>query len=240
MVEKLLVENKNIVVPGEVLAEGMNFLPGKRAFREKEKICASILGLVNINGRVISVIPLSGAYMPNKDDVVIGQIEDVGFSGWHVNIFCPYPADLNVAEATRKYLDTNKTELTRFLDIGEYIFAKVIKVSSSKFVILTMKDRPYRKLKEGTIIKICSTKIPRLIGKKGSMVNMLKQSSGCEILIGQNGLVWISGDPEKEQMVVRAISKIEEEAHREGLTDRIKTMLGGENGKKRTARETNS
>ena len=46
--------------------------------------------------------------------------------------------------------------------------------------------------------------------------------------------------PEKEQMVVKAISKIEEEAHREGLTDRIKKMLGGKDGKERTARKTDS
>lgn len=235
MEEKLFVENKDIVVPGEVLAQGMNFLPGKKAFRDKEKIYSSILGLVNVNGRVINVIPLSGAYMPNPDDVVIGQIKDIGFSGWHVDIFCPYSADLNIGEVTRGYIDTNKVDLTKYLDIGDYIFAKVIKVSTSKYVKLTMKDRPYRKLKEGTIARVSSTKIPRLIGKKGSMVSILKNASGCEILIGQNGLIWIGGEPEKEEMIVRAISKIEEEAHKEGLTDRIKEMLGDKNGEKGTA-----
>lgn len=231
MVEKLYVNNKDVVVPGEVLAKGMNFLPGKRAFRENDEICSSMLGLARIDGRVIKVIPLSGAYMPSKNDAVIGEIKDISFAGWHVDISCPYSADLNVAEATRKYIDLDKTDLTKILDIGEYIFAKVIKVNRAKYVKLTTKNRPYRKLNGGTIVKVSSTKIPRLIGKKGSMVNMLKDNSGCEILIGQNGLVWIKGKPENEQLVVKAIERIEKEAHKEGLTDRIKKMLSKENGK---------
>lgn len=230
MVEKSLTKDKTVVIPGETLAEGMNYLPGKNAFREGEKICSSILGLLQTNGRIINVIPLSGAYTPKKEDVVIGKITDVSNVGWHVDIDCAYLADLNVREASRRYIEA---PLTKFLNIGEYIFGKIIDISETNYVKLTMKDIPYKKLNEGTILKIASTKIPRVIGKKGSMVNMLKQVSNCEILIGQNGLIWISGDPEKERLVVKAIKKIEEEAHKEGLTDRINKLLKEENGKKR-------
>lgn len=230
MVEKILVKNKSVVVPGEVLTEGMDFLPGKNAFRDGENICSSVLGLSNTSGRVISIIPLSGAYTPKKNDVVIGKITDVSHVGWHVDIDCAYLADLNVREASRRYIDP---PLTKFLGIGEYIFAKIIDISETNYVKLTLKDRQYKRLKEGTILKIASTKIPRVIGKKGSMVNMLKDATNCEILIGQNGLIWIQGDPKKERIVVKAIKKIEEEAHKEGLTDRIKEMLEKENGKER-------
>ena len=240
MVEKVFVKDKDIVVPGEVLAKGMDFLPGGKAFRDKEHLCSSVLGLVSIKGRVIKVIPLSGAYIPKKNDVVIGKVKDISFGGWQVDIYSPYSADLGIGEATRDYIDLRKVDLTKYLDINDYIFAKIINVSESKYVKLTIKDRPYKKLREGTIIEVAPTKIPRVIGKQGSMVTMLKEATGCEILIGQNGLIWIQGDPEKEELVVKAIKKIEDEAHKEGLTDRIKEMLDKENGKKRTTRKTNN
>ena len=57
------------------------------------------------------------------------------------------------------------------------------------------------------------------------MVNMLKDASGCDITVGQNGLVWIKGEPENEAMVARIIKIIEKESHMPGLTDKIKRML---------------
>ena len=58
------------------------------------------------------------------------------------------------------------------------------------------------------------------------MISMIKQETGCHILLGQNGLVLISGKkPEDEQLAVMAIRKIEEESHTSGLTDRVTEML---------------
>ena len=122
MAEKLVVENKEIVIPGEILAEGMNFLPGKRAFRDGKNICSSSLGLINVNGRVINVIPLSGTYVPKIDDMIIGRVTEVSHAGWYINIDCAYSADLNVKEASRRYVEA---PLSKFLGIGEYIFAKI-------------------------------------------------------------------------------------------------------------------
>ena len=67
--------------------------------------------------------------------------------------------------------------------------------------------------------------MPRLIGKKGSMINMIKDKTGCKIVVGQNGLVWVKGKQEMEQIVKDTIKLIEKEAHTSGLTDRIKNRL---------------
>ena len=66
---KLLVEEKTIVIPGEELANGMDFLPSNGAFREGENIIANILGILSINNRVIKVIPLNGVYEPERGDI---------------------------------------------------------------------------------------------------------------------------------------------------------------------------
>lgn len=223
--EKLYVKDREIVVPGDLLAEGLSFLPSGKAFRENDKIYASTVGLVSIRGRVIKVVPLAGKYMPKKGDVVIGKITNIGYSGWILDINSPYTADLNIGEAVTEFVDLAKTDLSKFYDIGDYVLAEVINISEGKFVKLSMKKRQFRKLKGGNIIQVSPTKIPRIIGKAGSMIKMLKELSGCEIVVGQNGIIWIKGTPEKEALVAKAIKKIERESHLIGLTDKIKVLL---------------
>ena len=74
---KLLFENKKVVIPGDILAEGMDYLPGKGAFREEENVIASRLGIVNVQGSIINIIPLSGRYKAKKNDTVIGYVKDM-------------------------------------------------------------------------------------------------------------------------------------------------------------------
>ena len=68
--------------------------------------------------------------------------------------------------------------------------------------------------------------MPRLIGRKGSMINLIKTETNCRLIIGQNGLVWINAkDYETIQLVEKVIHKVEREAHTSGLTDRIKNLI---------------
>jgi len=223
--EKVYINDHDIVIPGELLAEGFDFLPSGKAFREDEKIFASTIGVASVKGRVIKVIPLAGKYMPRKGDVVIGKVVNISHSGWILDIDSPYLADLNIGEASSEYIDTNRTPMTKYFDLGDYALCEIITISEGFFVKLTAKFKPYRRLMGGNIIKVSPTKIPRIIGKAGSMVNMLKDASGCDITVGQNGLVWIKGEPENEAMVARIIKIIEKESHMPGLTDKIKRML---------------
>ena len=57
------------------------------------------------------------------------------------------------------------------------------------------------------------------------MIKLLKQMTRCEIMVGQNGNIWIKGERQMEDIVERAILKIDKEAHIPGLTDRIKKYL---------------
>jgi len=68
--------------------------------------------------------------------------------------------------------------------------------------------------------------VPRIIGKQGSMVSMVKNATKCNIIVGQNGVVWIKGlKPEDEILTVETIRKIEAESHVPGLTEKIKKYL---------------
>jgi exosome complex component RRP4 len=218
------VKNKDVAVPGEVLATGMDNLPGTGTYREKEKIIASRLGLVQLEGRTIKLIPLSGRYLPKKFDTIICKIIDVSVSGWRLETNSPYTAMLSMKDATSQFIQRG-ADLTQYYDLGENIVCSIVNVTSQKLVDVTMKGPGLRKLKGGRIISVASNKVPRIIGKQGSMVSMIKDATKCSIIVGQNGLVWIEGTPEDELLAIQTIKKIEEESHFSGLTDKIKGFL---------------
>jgi len=228
---KLNVKEKDIVVPGEVLATGMDSLPGPGTYRDGETIRASRLGLVQLNGRAIKLIPLSGRYIPKTGDTIICKVIDVGFSGWRLETHSPYSAMMNMKDGTTDYISRG-ADLTQYYDLDDYIVGKITNVTSQKLVDVTMKGPGLRKLEGGRIIEVASNKVPRIIGKASSMVSMIKQIADCNIVVGQNGLVWIQGIPEKEFLAIKTIRKIEQESHLSGLTNSIKEFLEKETGKK--------
>ncbi len=214
----------DIVLPGDFLDERKGRKIGKGAYWEGEKVFAKVLGIAKIEPDYISVIPLSGEYLPSVGDRVIGTIEEVQISGWFVNINSPYMAFLPVSEGVSEFFDIRQTDISRFFDKGNIISCRVSKVTKTKTVQVTMNDVGARKLFGGIILKVTPSKVPRMIGKDGSMVNLIKSKTGCDISIGQNGVVWIRG--ENKSKAIEAILTIEKESHVAGLTEKIEKMLG--------------
>src|SRR3989344_2523461 len=232
---KMMVNDKEISVPGETLAVGMDVLPGNGTYREGEKILANRLGLVVIEGRTIKLIPLSGRYIPKTGDTIICKVIDVGFNGWRLDTNSAYSAMMSMKDATSDFI-ARGANLTQYYDLGEFIVCKIVNVTSQKLIDVTMKGPGLRKLKGGRVIEVDPYKVPRIIGKQGSMVIMIKDATRCNIVVGQNGLIWIDGEPVSEQLAIQAIRKIEKESHLSGLTDKIKEFLE-KNGSKVVARE---
>lgn len=218
------VKEKEITVPGEILATGMDILPGQGTYREGEKVIAKRLGLATIDGRTIKLIPLSGRYIPKTGDTIICKVIDVGFNGWRLDTNSAYSAMLSMKDGTSDFI-ARGANLTQYYDLGDYIVCKIINVTSQKLIDVTMKGPGLRKLKGGRVIEVDPNKVPRIIGKQGSMVTMIKDSAKCNIVVGQNGLIWINGMPANEQLAIQTVRKIEKESHLGGLTDRIKEFL---------------
>jgi exosome complex component RRP4 len=228
--DKMLVNDKDVVFPGEVLSEGMSFLPGNGTYRFGDKIMANRLGLLMVDGKVLKTVPLAGRYLPKRNDVIIGRVFDILMSGWRLDIASPYSAVLPLKDATFNYIEKGE-DLTRYFELDDYLVAKISNVTSQNLVDVSCKGPGLQKLKGGRIIKVNTHKVPRIIGKKGSMVSMIKKATGCRIIVGQNGLVWISGEPEAEVIAVSTINLIETKAHICGLTNMIKEHLEKITGK---------
>lgn len=223
---KVLVKNREIVIPGEVVAEGMDFLPTKGIFREGEKLIASQIGSINVDGRLVKLIPLTGSYQPKRNDFVIGKIVNIGFNGWTIDIGHSNLAMMNLKDASNDYIERG-ADLRQYYDFGDIVVAKILKVTESNLMDLTMKGPGLMKLIGGIIIDIDPTKVPRVIGKQGSMISLIKNKTGCRVTVGQNGKVWIKGDdPQKEKKAIEAVEFVEKNAHIEGLTGKMEKFLG--------------
>lgn len=220
----ILVKEKEIVIPGEALAEGMDYLPGDNTYRENDKIYSKVLGLVSLPGRVIKITSLSGPYVLKVGDKIIGQVIDIAMSGWRIDTGTAYSAMLNVKDATTRFIKRDE-DLSKILGIGDYVVVKIIKVTSQNLIDLTMKEPGLHKIAGGRLIKINSQKVPRMIGKQGSMISLIKEKTNCNITVGQNGYVWISGTPEGERLVEKAAKMIGEKSHLEGLTGKMEKFL---------------
>jgi len=229
--EKLLVKDKDVVVPGEVLAEGINYLPGNGTYRLNDKVLANRLGLLVIEGKVLKTLPLAGRYLPKPYDIVIGKVIDILMSGWRFEINSPYSAVLPLKDASFAYIPKG-ADLSRYFELDDYAVVKVTNVTSQNLVDVTCKGPGLHKLRGGRIIYVNTNKVPRIIGKKGSMVSMIKRATDCSIIVGQNGIAWISGQPEMEVITVNAIQMIEEHSHISGLTDKVKDYLEKATGRK--------
>ncbi len=232
--EKLQVKDKEIAVPGQVLAEGMDYLPSGKAVREDGKIVSTTVGLVNVRGRVLKVIPLSGRYVPRRNDSVVGTVTDVGKYGWRVDINAPYDSEINMRDAGAPTFGL-RGDLSKIYGVGDFVLAGITEIADNRFIKLSTRTRPHRKLRGGIIIEVSPSKIPRIIGREGSMIKILKDGSDCEIFVGQNGLVWIKGEPNNMALASKAIRRISSNSHADGLTEEIKNMFGGK--KKKTKKE---
>jgi len=214
-------DERIIVAPGEVVAKGPQFLPGEGTKREGNEIIALRFGLLEKQDKLVRVIPLSGTYIPRAGNTVIGEVIDITINGWIIDIESPYLAFLPIVECF-KFV---RGDLSEVLDVSTVIVAKVKSVKT-RSVELTMKERGLKPLEGGMIIKINPTRVPRVIGRAGSMVKVIKEQTGCNIIVGQNGIIWLRGASVEDELLAKeAIELIAEKPFTEGLTEKIKEFL---------------
>lgn len=215
-------EKREIVFPSQVVGDAKSNKAGKGTFIENGNIISERLGILNKNSEYLNVIPLKGRYEPVVGDFVIGIVEEALSAGWLVDINAPSPAFLHTEEVPWD-VDFGATE--KYLNSGDSLMAKVLKIDEQKKMQVTMKDRNLFKMNEGNIIEVEPSKVPRIIGKKGSMISLIKKYIRCRIFVGQNGRIWVDAEPENIERVKKIIDKIESEAITFGLTNRIEELL---------------
>ena len=211
-------KKRKIVVPGEVIVSGDDYLPGEGAKRDGENVVASRFGLAEESGRVVKVIPITGAFIPRRNNVIIGRVTNITFNGWIVDVDSASSGFLPIDESPRFI---NKNEMDQFLAIGDVVSAKIWSVNT-RGIDLTLKGKGLGKLDGGFIFRVSPNRVPRVIGREGSMINLIKEKTGCNISVGQNGWIWVRGNDIDSQIKARkAIEFVTDKAYVEGLTDKM-------------------
>jgi exosome complex component RRP4 len=220
----LFVRDREVVIPGQPLAKG-KIKPGKDVYiDESGMIRSKKLGLVNLKEDEISIVPLVGAYIPKEEDLVIGIVSKISGNTILVDIRSPYQGALPVQRRAEK-VDLKKYDLK----IGDVILAKVRSFDGASSLILTIDAEGLGKLEGGYLLEVDPAKVPRVIGKRQSMLSILKEGTKSEIIVANNGRIWVKPPSVKELIALeKALRKIEEESHVSGLSDRISSLLSQE------------
>jgi exosome complex component RRP4 len=213
---------RTLVLPGEEI-DVRGLQPGPGTYRVEGRTYASVLGLLSRRPPVVRVIPLSGRYIPKPQDIVVGTVTDVQTTFWLLDIGAPRWAPLHMTGTPWK-IDVG--ELSQYLRVGDTVVVAIENIDPTGRIGVTMLGDDLGKVDGGTVVTLSPAKVPRVIGRSGSMIQMLSAETGCRIAVGQNGRVWVDGPPDGMVRVREALRLIEEEGQKSGLTERVAGYLG--------------
>jgi exosome complex component RRP4 len=233
---------RDLVVPGEVLTtDTKNFLPGRGTLltKDRSKIISLNIGLKQTKKNYINVIPLRGFYTARPGDKVIALVVDKNPVKYRCDINAKDDANLKPKNAMKRGRMKRGRDRDRYdsgterYEIGDILIAKVLSADRLNAPELTTVGKYLGKRNNGIVISIDPPKIPRVIGRNGSMIKILKNLTKTNIFVTQNGRIWLKGeDIAHERLLIDAIQKIEREAHTVGLTDRMSEYIENEKKKR--------
>ena len=160
------------------------------------------------------MIPLAGVYLPKIDDLVLCTISFVSGNSWFADINSCYQGMLLGQDVFGRGSYPTTSEMKERLDNGDIIYAKIANSDRQREPLISIADQSLGKIDSGELVKISPTKIPRLIGKHGSMIQSIESSTNATITVGQNGLVVVSCDETNGLLkALAAIRMVDEQAH---------------------------
>ncbi|MDC4230843.1 MAG: exosome complex RNA-binding protein Rrp4 [Nitrosopumilus sp.] len=216
---------RKYVIPGDLVTTGP-FRPEQNVILDGNKIIATAIGISEIYDDSVKVIPLTGKYIPKIDDLVIGKVTSHTSLSWELDINSCYVGFLPAQDVFGRDFSAFADELTSKLKVGDLVAARIANFDRTRDPLVTIADRDLGKIDSGALVQISPSKVPRLIGKKGTMIQTIEMATNAAITIGQNGWVVVSCEsPEGLLKAKKAIQMVNEKAHIANLTDQVKEML---------------
>ncbi len=221
-----MMDNKRkYVIPGDVVTTGP-FRPEQNVELQGNKIISTTIGISEIYDDSVKVIPLTGKYIPKINDLVIGKVISHTSLSWELDINSCYVGFLPAQDVFGRDFSAHADELASKLKSGDLVAARIANFDRTRDPLVTISDRDLGKIDTGDLIKISPSKVPRLIGKRGTMIQMIEMATDAAVTIGQNGWVVVSCEtPEGLLKAKKAIEMVNEKAHVANLTDQVKEML---------------
>ncbi|KFM17061.1 putative exosome complex RNA-binding protein 1 [Marine Group I thaumarchaeote SCGC AAA799-B03] len=220
-----MADKRKYVIPGDVVTTGP-FRPEQNTVLEGNKIISTTIGISEIYDDSVRVIPLTGKYIPKINDLVIGKVNSHTSLSWELDINSCYVGFLPAQDVFGRDFSAHADELATKLKTGDLVAARIANFDRTRDPLVSISDRDLGKIDSGVLMEISPSKVPRLIGKKGSMIQMIEEATDAAVTIGQNGWVVVSCEsPEGLLKAKKAIQMVNEQAHVANLTDQVKEML---------------
>ena len=220
------MDNKRkYVIPGDIITTSP-FRPEQNVILEGNKIISTTIGISEIYDDSVKVIPLTGKYIPKINDLVIGKVISHTSLSWELDINACYVGFLPAQDVFGRDFSAHADELTSKLKSGDLVAARIANFDRTRDPLVTISDRDLGKIDSGGLVEISPSKVPRLIGKRGTMIQTIEMATNAAITIGQNGWIVVSCESPKGLLKAKkAIQMVEEQAHVANLTDQVKEML---------------
>ncbi len=220
-----MADKRKYVIPGDVVTTGP-FRPEQNVVLVGDKIISTTIGISEIYDDSVKVLSLTGKYIPKIDDLVIGKVLSHTSLSWELDINSCYVGFLPAQDVFGRDFSAHADELASKLKTGDLVAARIANFDRTRDPLVTISDRDLGKIDSGDLVKISPSKVPRLIGKKGSMIQMIEMSTDAAVTIGQNGWVVVSCESTEGLLKAKkAIEMVNDKAHVANLTDQVKEML---------------
>ena len=165
---------------------------GHGTYSHSGNLVSSNAGVVARVNKLVSVRPLRGRYVPSVGDIVVGRVSEVGSKRWKLDIQAHKEAVLHLSSVNlpggeqrmRSYED--QLSMRSFFAEGDLVSAEVQGVQSDGSASLHTRSLKYGKLENGLVYQAPACLIPRL--KQHSLV----LDCGVDLILGNNGFVWIT------------------------------------------------
>ena len=224
-----LESKKRYVLPGDVITTAPLRLHGNVTL-EGKRILSTAIGLSDVSYDSVRVIPLSGVYLPKVDDLVIGLIKYIHGNSWFADINSCYEGMLLAKDVFGRGSNATLGEMKASLDKSDLILARIANSDRTREPLLSISGQNLGKIDSGELVKISPTKIPRLIGKHGSMIQTIESSTNATITIGQNGLIVLKCDDSAGlKKAVESIKMMDKALHNTNLEEKIQNILDEKN-----------
>jgi len=219
------MSENQFVLPGDVIVTG-DYRPEQNVILEGNRLMSTATGFSEIKDDLVTVTPLTGLYTPKTDDLVIGKIVSHNALSWEVDINSYYSGILTASDIFGKDYSPSRDDLSLKLKTGDIILARIANVNS-RDPLITITGENLGKIDSGELIKISSTKIPRLTG---SVIQTIEASTNATITVGQNGLIILKCDNSTGlKKSIASIKMIGMAQHDANLEEKIQKFLDENN-----------
>lgn len=194
------VRLKGLVAPGDVITTDLSFMRGHGTYVDtsNEQLLSSVAGVIEKVNKLITVRPLKTRYNGEVGDVVVGRIVEVQQRRWKVEMASRLNASLLLSSVNlpggelRRKSAEDELLMRQYLCEGDLISAEVQSIFSDGSLSLHTRSLKYGKLGQGTLVLVS----PSLI--KRCKIHFHSLPCGVQVILGNNGYVWICPLPSEE------------------------------------------